>query len=365
MCIRDSFYSPSCHACAKVKNELLPEVKQIFREQIDIDYRNIDEIENYKLLLGFMERHGITQKTGVPVLFLEEHFLSGGTQINAELIPLIEKKISQPREEEKQEAASFGNIISHFSSFSPWAVISAGLIDGVNPCAFTVIVFFISFLSLQGYRKRELTLIGLSFIAIVFLTYFFIGLGLFNFLYRIRAFWHLIRIVNIIIGLACVILGFFALYDFFRFRKTRRTEGLILKLPEAVKKQIQRIIGLFYRRRANPQINNLKINLPRLLASAIITGFLVSILEAVCTGQVYLPTIVFVLKTTHFKLEAFGYLLLYNFMFVVPLIIIFLFALLGATSSHFAKFLNRNLAAVKILMAVLFFTLGVLLIWRA
>ena len=96
-----------------------------------------------------------------------------------------------------------------------------------------------------------------------------------------------------------------------------------------------------------------------------ITGFLVSLLEAVCTGQAYLPTISFILKTTPLKLQAMGYLLLFNVMFVVPLLIIFIFAVFGVTSERFSKVFKKYLSVIKVLMAVLFFGFGIFLIWRA
>jgi cytochrome c biogenesis protein CcdA len=139
---------------------------------------------------------------------------------------------------------------------------------------------------------------------------------------------------------------------------------LILQLPKSVKERIHQVMGFFYRK--NPQEKQ-KVSAPslsKLMFSALITGFLVSLLEAVCTGQVYLPTISFVLKSTPFKFQALGYLLLYNIMFVIPLIFIFVLALLGATSQQFAGFLKKHLGAIKILMAILFFGLGIYLLWR-
>jgi cytochrome c biogenesis protein CcdA len=79
---------------------------------------------------------------------------------------------------------------------------------------------------------------------------------------------------------------------------------------------------------------------------------------------VYLPTIAFVLKASPLKLQALGYLLLYNIMFIVPLIVIFVLALMGTTSSQFSAFLKKHLGLIKIFMAVLFFSLGIFLIWR-
>jgi len=52
-------------------------------------------------------------------------------------------------------------------------------------------------------------------------------------------------------------------------------------------------------------------------------------------------------------------------MFVVPLLVIFILALIGVTSGQFYQFLKKHLLAIKVLMAVLFFGLGIYLILRA
>jgi cytochrome c biogenesis protein CcdA len=123
-------------------------------------------------------------------------------------------------------------------------------------------------------------------------------------------------------------------------------------------------VGLHYRVNKTAQAASGR-HLFRLVLSALITGFLVSVLELICTGQTYLPTITFILKTTPLKLPALAYLLLYNFMFVAPLFIIFAFALFGATSGQFSKILQKHLPIIKILMAIVFFGLGIFLILRA
>jgi len=55
---------------------------------------------------------------------------------------------------------------------------------------------------------------------------------------------------------------------------------------------------------------------------------------------------------------------LYNIMFIVPLAVIFVFALAGVSSGQFTKFLHRHFLAVKILMACLFFMFALFLLWR-
>jgi cytochrome c biogenesis protein CcdA len=356
------FYSPVCHKCQEVKNELMPDIEKAFRDTIRIQYLDITDIENYKLLLSLREKYHAKFNIVLPVFYSYGRFLNGEGAVKINVERFIKESISGTLME-KQSLAPV-DLVAHFKAIKFFVVMSVGLIDGINPCAFTVIVFFISFLALQGYRRRELSIIGLAFIFAVFATYILIGVGLFSFLYRLEAFWLISRIINFSIGIFSIMLGILALYDFFRFKKTGQTEGLLLQLPGPIKNQIHSIIGLCYRDTKTRQADPAKRNIARLLLSALITGFLVSILEAVCTGQTYLPTIVFILKTSH-RLRALAYLLLYNFMFVVPLLIIFLFALLGVTSEQFSKFLKERLLVIKLLMAVVFLGLGIFLIWRA
>ncbi len=356
------FYSPSCHTCIEAKATVIPDIEKEFKGKIQIEYRDISDMENYKLLLSLKEKYGSKIESIWPVFYFRGHFLNGSGKIQNGLRALISQSLSQKAE--AKEGLPSIDLIAYFKTFQPLAVIGAGLTDGINPCAFTVIVFFISFLSLQGYKRTELIIIGLTFICAVFITYLAIGLGLFGFFYKLSGFWLISKIFNLTIGILSIILGFLALYDFFKFKRTGQTEGLILQLPAGIKNQIHSLIGLHYRKAKESGGKVLRLHILRLALSALIVGFLVSILEAVCTGQVYLPTITFVLKVSHLKLQALGYLVLYNIMFIVPLFIIFLFALLGVTSEQFSKILKKHLSAIKIVMAILFFSLGVFLLWR-
>ncbi len=353
------FYSPGCRECIKAREQVMPEIEKEFRQRLDFVYLDVAEIENYKLFLRLAQESGSARALEVPVFYMRGKFL-GGQSVSA---PALRGFIG-----EGLKAASPGvplepaDPLAHFKSFVPLSVAAAGLQDGVNPCAFTVIVFFISFLAAQGYRKRELFFVGSAFIFSVFLTYLAIGLGVFNFFYRFGSFWALTRAFNIAVGLASLIFGAMAVYDFLKFRKSGSTEQMLLQLPKPIKENIHKVIGFFYRR-GKDRSGQGAVSLFRLLASAFISGFLVSLLEAVCTGQVYLPTIAFVLKSSPLKLQALTYLLLYNIMFIVPLAVIFALALAGVSSGQFAGFLKKHLGLIKIFMAVLFFALGIFLLW--
>lgn len=357
------FYSPGCHRCNEVKTKLMPGIENRYKDRIRFEYYDISEIENYKLLISLREKYDPALKITVPVFFLNGHFITGEGNLDKELEGFILKYSADAKG--NTEKVSPADLIAYFKDFKFLTVAGAGLIDGINPCAFTVIVFFISYLALQGYRKRDLIAIGLAFIFAVFLTYFLLGLGLFGFLYRIKGIWYVLKFINLSLGIFSVVLGFICIYDFFKFKETKDSERLILQLPASVKRRIHKVIGVHYRSNKNSGNEAAKRHILKMLVSAFITGFLVSILEAVCTGQTYLPTIAFVLKTTDLKLPALGYLFIYNLMFILPLIIIFICALFGVSSSQFAGFLKNKMLTIKILMALLFFGLGIFLIWRA
>ncbi len=356
------FYSLGCHKCIEVETQIMPVIEKEFRGQVTFEYLDVGNPENYKLFLGLMQKSGSTVEFKIPVFYMQGRFLNSQGQVESGLRNLIKDALRRPHPGLSLAPA---DLIAYFKNFVPVSVIIAGLEDGINPCAFTVIVFFISFLALQGYRKRELFLIGAAFILAVFLTYLCIGLGIFNFFYRFRGFWVITHLVNMIIGAASILFGVFALYDFIKFKQTGSTDGLVLQLPKPVKESIHKVVGFFYRKNLRQEQQRPSPGLAKLIASALVTGFLVSLLEAVCTGQVYLPTIAFVLKASSLKLQALGYLLLYNIMFIVPLVVIFVFALMGTTSAQFSGFLKKHLGIIKIFMAVLFFSLGIFLIWRA
>jgi len=258
----------------------------------------------------------------------------------------------------KYQAPVKSIILSRFESFSVYTVLSAGLLDGVNPCAFTTIVFFISFLAFVGYRRREMFFAGLSFTAAVFITYLFIGLGIFRFLRAMEIFNYVTVFINILIGGLALLLGILSLVDYFRFKKGRDVKGIILKLPQTIKDRIHSIIGSDFRKDKKGE----KRNLWRIIWIALTAGFMVSILESFCTGQVYLPTIAFVVRIPHKSMSALLYLILYNIAFIVPLIAVFLLGLFGVTSNVFSRFMEKRLGLVKLSTAALFFLLAAVLI---
>ena len=341
----------------------MPAIEKEFFDRIIIEYLDIAQVENYKLMLSLKEQYFCTEK-GTPTVFFEGKILVGFDQVKDKLREVVKAGLLQESQGISRNLPTI-DLLKRFMNFGVLTIVGAGLLDGINPCAFTVIVFFISFLALQGYRKRELLIVSLSFIFAVFVTYILIGLGIFRFLYALQNFHLVTRIVYFSIAGLCFFLGGCALYDLWIFKKTGKTDAMALQLPSRIKNTIHALIGERHRRTREETMGLPQKGLGRLIIGALGTGFMVSILEGICTGQMYLPTITFVLKETSLKARAFAYLVLYNLMFIVPLLVIMTFALLGVTSEGFGKFLKAHMVRLKLGMAILFFGLGILILLGA
>ncbi|MBP7056017.1 MAG: DUF1573 domain-containing protein [Candidatus Omnitrophica bacterium] len=355
------FFSPSCHRCIATRENVMPYIEERFKGKVSVDYKDISDPENYKLLFSMKRNAKADEQNVFPVLYFGGKFTDGRDESNlthSSLTAFIESSLG--KEAKHVSTASDSDILKYFKEIQPVAIMVAGFVDGINPCAFTVIVFFISFLFFHNYTKKHIALVGLAFIMAVFTTYVLIGLGLFGWLHAMKGFWFVTAVVNIVIALLAISLGALSLYDAIIFARRGKAEDMLLQLPKSIKNRIHSIIGKEYRKKEN---TGKSLSPVALFFSALGVGFLVSIFESVCTGQLYLPTIMFVFKTTEHKLMAFFYLVMYNVMFTVPLFAIYLLAMAGVTSERFSMALKKNMVFIKVFMALLFFFLGVSLLY--
>jgi thiol:disulfide interchange protein len=96
---------------------------------------------------------------------------------------------------------------------------------------------------------------------------------------------------------------------------------------------------------------------------AFFTGFVVSLLELACTGQVYLPTIIYVMSQPELAAQAFLYLLLYCLMFILPLVVVFVLSYFGTSSEQLGQFVNRHTSTIKFATGLLFIGLALWMSW--
>jgi cytochrome c biogenesis protein CcdA len=246
--------------------------------------------------------------------------------------------------EEEMEAAR-ERMAVRFSSFGLAAVSFAGLIDGFNPCAFAVLVFFISYLTVMKKKGRDILSVGLSFISGIFITYFLIGLGILSVLFRFTYYALFTRVLNGITGAGCIVLGVLSFTDFLK-AKRGNMKDITLQLSKGMKDRIHSIIIK-------------KTRLPHYVAGSFAAGIIVSVLEFACTGQVYLPTIVYITGNPGLKLRGTIYLLIYNLFFILLLFIILAFTWMGTTMQRLTELSKKNVAVVKLLLSLFSFPLEI------
>ena len=173
-------------------------------------------------------------------------------------------------------------------------VIISSLIDSINPCAFSILLLTIAFLFSLGRSRTEIFKIGGIYILGIFTVYILIGLGLLQVL-------HLFNTPHFMAKVGAVVLlawgGLNLINQFFpKF-------PIKLKIPSFAH---SRIASLMHR---------------ATLPAAFALGVVVGLCEFPCTGGPYLM-ILGLLHDRGTYTSGLAYLLLYNLIFVSPLVVI-------------------------------------------
>ncbi len=342
------FFQTGCDSCSRVEADLA--YLRSKYPQLIVEKSNV--YDDAGLGIWLAERAGRSDFS-TPAVFIGSQAWIGEKEITPAAIEnalqCLQQEGSPKFWESYNPEQGSENLMDRFRSMSWLTVVLAGLVDGLNPCAFATLIFFVSYLTLSGRQGREVICVGLSFTLGVFLAYLAVGLGFYKVLDLLGG-W-LDTIAKVVYGLTaalCLGLAVFSFIDFFKARQGKLDE-LSLKLPEKLRKRINKVIRKGRDSRTY-------------VIGAFVTGLIISMLELACTGQVYLPTIIFVSSMPELRLRAVLYLVLYNLLFILPLAVVFILAYYGTTSKDLTKFLQKNAAAVKIGMALIFLVLGVWLV---
>jgi cytochrome c biogenesis protein CcdA/glutaredoxin len=344
------FYEVGCQECSRAEYDI--RYVQSKYPQLVVEEYSAQEDATLAEWLG--ARFGVPegQRLATPALFVGQDYLVG-TDITAEAVLALAEKYAptgvdrvwadfNPQEAER-------SIIDRFKSFGVLTVAFAGLVDGLNPCAFATLVFFVSYLALSGRKGRDVLAVGVAFTLGVFLAYLAVGLGFYEVLDLLDDL--LTALGRWVYGLTALLCAVLAVFSFLDFLKARQGEigDMSLNLPHSLRMRINAVI----RRGRKSQT---------FVAGAFVTGIVVSFLELACTGQVYLPTIIFVVSQPELRVRAFIFLLLYNLLFILPLVVVFILAYYGTGSKQLTRFLQQRAATVKLGMALLFAALSTWLI---
>jgi len=342
------FYGKGCPHCSKAIT---------FLDDIALQYPslNISEYEiyfdqnNIELFQNLAEAFG-TEIEGVPTIFIDNKVVVGfsdtlSESLEQEIQRCLEYECGSPLS--KLDGINSSNITKITGGSSPLedpgkeafkkqltvpAVVSAAAVDAINPCAFAVLIILLTTVLATKSKKRAL-LAGLAFSSSIYISYFLMGLGLYSAI-QAAEFTH---IFYIIVSILAILVGLFNLKDYFAYGKWFVMEVPISWRPK-LKSLIQGITSV---------------------PGAFLVGFAVSLFLLPCTSGPYIVILGLLASATE-RSYAIVMLLLYNFIFIVPMLLITGAIYFGFTTTEKAEeWRQEKLKILHLIAGVIIFLLGI------
>ncbi len=319
------FYGQGCPHCAKVEsfletNQLKDKViwKEIYHHpQTAQEFNQLADKLNIPL-----------NKRGVPFLYFPQTqtYLVGDKPI----IDYLEKDLTltSPTPSPKTLSPEKTSILT-----LP-LLIGAALADAINPCALAVLLILMTTAIASGKKRRAL-LSGLAFTTAIFLSYLAMGLGLYhalNYFSLSQSLYHLVAYLALLLGLL-------NLKDFFWYGKGFRMEVPLSWRPK-LKSLLYSVTGP---------------------VGAFLIAFLISLFLLPCTSGPYLVVIGMLSHKTTFNL-AFRYLIVYNLVFVSPMLLITFGTYFGLNLKQAEKLRSQHLHLLHLITAIILLVLGFLIL---
>ena len=212
-------------------------------------------------------------------------------------------------------------------------VTVGALLDSINPCAFSILLLTIAFLFTLGKTRSGILKIGGLYIFGLFLTYILIGLGILQTLQLFNTPRFMAKVgasLLILLGGINLINRYFPSFP------------IKLRIPQSAHRSMAKLMD--------------KASIP----SAFLLGVLVALCEFPCTGGPYLMVLGLLHDKAQF-LNGAAYLLWYNIVFVLPLIIILLIAGNKALLEKAQEWKTANSARMRLISGAAMVILGIII----
>jgi len=216
-------------------------------------------------------------------------------------------------------------------------IVSLSIVDSVNPCALAVLTLvLLAILTYNPEKRKDVLLAGGAFILSVFIMYFFYGLVIIRFFKVVQALTTVKLYLYKILGAIAMILGILQMKDFFRYKPG----GFLTEMP------------LFLRPKAKKIISG--ITSPK---GAFFIGLFVTLFLLPCTIGPYV--VAGGILSFYETLKTIPWLLLYNLIFVLPMVVIVLLIYLGtAKIEDVSNWKERNIRYLHLIAGLLCFFIG-------
>lgn len=219
------------------------------------------------------------------------------------------------------------------------AVLVTAAVDAINPCAIGVAILLVATMIKQG-RRNAMLKVGALYVAAIFVTYLVAGLGILHFFVNLPV--KLANYVTVTVAVIVIIGGLVEIKDFYWYGR-----GTSLMIPEK------------YAVKISEKVEDLTA------PAAVGLGVFVAAVELPCTGGPYLAILTVIAQQ---GINPFAYLMLivYNLVFVAPLIFIVVSAWAGTYKvQEMKKWKHFNRASMRMAAGILMVFLGWILLLLA
>lgn len=223
-------------------------------------------------------------------------------------------------------------------------IIAAALADSINPCVFGVLIFLLAYMTKVFKNTARMLVAGLIYITLVYITYFLLGVGIFTLAYTAglaKPFYWFAASVAIAAGI-------FEVKDYFWYGK-----GFSLQMIPGAAERIKKYS------KAMERMETVHPSLSLLVAAFL--GIFVVFVELPCTGAPYLA-ILGMLSQGEYA-AAIPLLLLYNLIFILPLIVIVGMVYAGYASKTLEKWRKEHRGLMRLCIGLFLLALGAYMIW--
>jgi cytochrome c biogenesis protein CcdA len=223
-------------------------------------------------------------------------------------------------------------------------IIAAALLDSINPCVFGVLIFLIAFMTKLFKSPTKMILGGLLYSAVVYVSYLLIGFGVLKIAINTgiaNGFYWFAALIAIVAGLL-------EIKDYFWYGK-----GFSLQMIPGASKRIKMYTD---------KIAQMEKKHPALLIlTTALLGIFVVLVELPCTGAPYLA-VLGLLSQGEFA-AAVPMLLLYNFVFIVPLLVIIGVAYFSRSSNKLEAWRKEHRGTMRLAVGLFLLLLGFYMIY--
>lgn len=227
--------------------------------------------------------------------------------------------------------------ISTDSNISILKVIGLALTDSINPCALSVLLMMlIAVTTYHPKDRKQILWSGLAFIVAVFITYFVYGLLIVKAFEVLQAFSNIRLYLYKGLAIGAILLGLLELKDFFFYKPG----GIGTEMPLFLRPKVQNILA--------------KITSP---LGAFGLGMFVTLFLLPCTIGPYIILGGMLSFGEFFK--SVPILSLYNFIFVLPMIVIVFLLFFGSKDiKQISSWKEKNIRVIHLIIGLVFILLG-------